>query len=1529
MRGGNLREMKSLQILNGILLLACALLATSASAIPFAYITNSGDNTVSVIDPSADMAIATVGVGQKPYGVAGSPDGKTVYVTNYPLVITNPGTVSVIDTAINTVIATVTVGCWPHGIAVSPDGTRVYVANQWDNTVSVIDTATHGVTRTVGVGEDPYGVAVSPDGTKVYVTRSGVDKVSVIDTAALTVLYDISVGDNPKGIAVSPDGTRLYVGNEGTEWNGNDTVSVIDTATHTVIATAYIGEGPRGVAVSPDGTRVYVANYFSDAVYVIDTATYSVIDAISVGDAPYGVSVTRDGTMVYVANSGSNNVYVIDTATHTVIYRMNTGTTPIAFGNCIGSLPPKITCIFPASGALHGGTSVFITGANFYGVTSVTFGGQPATLFTVDNATHITAIAPVHEAGPVDVVVTTPEGSVTRTQGYSYAPLAKIVTLSPSSGTFYGGTSVTITGTNFDGTSSVTFGGQPATSFVVDNASKITATTPVHVPGPVDVVVTTPGGSATRANGYTYVNSGLPVIKSISPTSGTIDGGTSVFITGSNLNWASSVTFGGQPATSFVVDSASQITAVIPAHAPGPVDVVVTTPAGSGTRTYAFTYIAPMGPSYAYISNSWDDYVSVIDVDSNAPVASVGVGDYPDGVAVNPDGTWVYVANSLSNTVSVIDTATNTVAATVPVGLNPSGVAISPDGTRAFVSNYDGNDVSIINTSTNAVIATVEVGGNPRGVAVTPDGKKVYVANQASSYVTVIDAVTHSVITTVYSGGAPYGVAISPDGTRVYVATMWANTVSVIDTGTDTVVATVPVGNYPYGVAVSPDGSRVFVANGNAVNSNPTPSVSVIDTATNAVIATIPVGSWPFGVAVTPDGTKVFVANAGSNSVSVIDIVTNSVIDSIGVGNFPSVYGNFIGNLPLPKIKFITPMYGTTLGGTTVVITGTGFSRASSVTFGGIPATSITVDSDTQITAVAPAHEASQVDVVVTTPYGSVTRKQSYTYREQPHPTPTIGSPPVGSTVEPTPTSAGGSLQADFTATITSGVAPLTVQFQDTSQGNPTGWNWDINGDGFKDYDGSTCEHTFTEPGTYTVSLSVTRDGELDSVIRADYIQALGEIPFPQIILMPIHPGWNFISFPQKLVEGHRTAGEVFSGVDTGGHAIYWYDASYQTWNQVNPLDSLDPFKGYWIYSVSSAQIPLTFYVNPPMEQTVVLHPGWNAIGFAFEYSAREGLYSVKDAWTQLIGYNSESQMYETSIVNGGSGAHSDIYPVIPGKGYWVFMNKGGTLSFSTYPLETGFPIVEESYPVYRTIIPNLTNEEIQQLGALFGVSGEVEDYIPSSGIFRITDFSRDPYAVLEFNRYSGAYRYQIPDKAMPYSTDIQPDLPSDEEARIIATEYLLERNLLPDDMHFSSVSIGSSSGDSTHVYNLTKHVGFTREIAGIPVYNTGITVTIGEGGEVVGVTNNVRQYDPVPARYMEIRTPVQAYERLRAGELIMRPLCCTSYFAVRNISLGYWIEDTVSTQEYMLPVYAFACYEPSGTEDITLFVWAVDPADV
>lgn len=78
--------------------------------------------------------------------------------------------------------------------------------------------------------------------------------------------------------------------------------------------------------------------------------------------------------------------------------------------------------------------------------------------------------------------------------------------------------------------------------------------------------------------------------------------------------------------------------------------------------------------SKEYVSNDGNNTVSVIDTSTNSVTATVPVGSYPYGVAVNPAGTKVYVVNSVSNTVSVIDTSTDSVTATVPVGGSPQAL---------------------------------------------------------------------------------------------------------------------------------------------------------------------------------------------------------------------------------------------------------------------------------------------------------------------------------------------------------------------------------------------------------------------------------------------------------------------------------------------------------------------------------------------------------------------------------------------------------------------------------------------------------------------------------------------------------------------------------------------------------------------------------------------------------------------------------------------------------------------------------------
>ena len=310
------------------------MLVSIAGAAPYAYVPNSGDGTVSVIDTSTNTVTATVHVGSYPTGVSVNPAGKTVYVTN-----TLSDTVSVIDTSTHNVTSTVAVGSSPVGVSVNPAGTMVYVANCDDDTVSVIDTSTNTVTSTVPVGNDPSGVSFNPAGTKVYVANYEDENVYVIDTSTNTVTSTVSVGSGPAGVSVNPSGTMVYVAN-----CDDDTVSVIDTSTNTVTSTVVVGSSPNGVSFNPAGTKVYVANYDDDTVSVIDTSTNTVTSTVPVGSGPFGISVNPAGTMVYVVNTDDGTVSVIDTSTNTVTATVPVGKGPFAFGQFIMPEP-----VFPVA----------------------------------------------------------------------------------------------------------------------------------------------------------------------------------------------------------------------------------------------------------------------------------------------------------------------------------------------------------------------------------------------------------------------------------------------------------------------------------------------------------------------------------------------------------------------------------------------------------------------------------------------------------------------------------------------------------------------------------------------------------------------------------------------------------------------------------------------------------------------------------------------------------------------------------------------------------------------------------------------------------------------------------------------------------------------------------------------------------------------------------------------------------------------------------------------------------------------------
>lgn len=170
---------------------------------------------------------------------------------------------------------------------------------------------------------------------------------------------------------------------------------------------------------------------------------------------------------------------------------------------------PAVTAVSPGHGPEAGGGTVTVTGTGLANATAVTFGGAPASNVVVVSRTTVTAIAPPHAHGTVDVTVTTPAGAsdTSTTDQYTYdEPAPSVTAVSPRDGVLAGGSPVTVTGINLASTTAVMFGSMPASTVVVLSDTTVTAIAPPQAQCTVDVTVISPTGTSgtSTADQYTY-----------------------------------------------------------------------------------------------------------------------------------------------------------------------------------------------------------------------------------------------------------------------------------------------------------------------------------------------------------------------------------------------------------------------------------------------------------------------------------------------------------------------------------------------------------------------------------------------------------------------------------------------------------------------------------------------------------------------------------------------------------------------------------------------------------------------------------------------------------------------------------------------------------------------------------------------------------------------------------------------------------------------------------------------------------------
>ena len=832
--------------------------------------------------------------------------------------------------------------------------------------------------------------------------------------------------NTPNGIVID-SADNLYVA----DVSNNSIRKITPAADVTTFAAGF--NAPQGVAVDSAG-NLYVADTTNHKICkvtpaqvvttIAGTGASAWVDGaggVAQFSSPRGIVVDSGGN-VYVGDTGNNRIRKLTTADGGATWTVATVAGQTASGWVDGpGAAAKFYTI--ASLAVDGNDNVIVGSKDSTGIYGVVRKVTPAGVVTTIGGSGSTGNKDgtgrsAQFFGPQGVAFDSQDVATQNLYVAAFwnqrickgvpAGRPMLLAVEPFVDSIAGGATVTLRGVNLHEASAVAFGANAAT-IILSNPQELVVTVPAHAAGNVDITVTTSGGSAINRNAFTYIDA--PTILSVSPSTGVLQGGYTVTITGVNLSDATSVTFGGAAAT-ILSNTGTLITVMAPAHAAGIVDVDVTTPAGTVTSAGAFTY----GAYYTFTTMAGKTGVRGSTDAAWGPDARF---EYPKVLAVDGNGN-VFVGDTYNHTIRKI-TSAGTVTTLAGVGgavgssngtgaaarFNaPQGIAVDSSGNIYVAEPGEAANAHTIRKITPAGVVTTLAGtygatgssdgigaaarfNNPQGLGIDNGGNILYVADRSNHTIRKIIIATAEVST--FAGTA--GVSGSTDGTGAAARF-----------------------NAPSGVAVDSSGNLYVTDSTNQTLRKITPAAEVT---TLAGLAGSPGSADGTGAAARfADPSDVAVDSAGDLYVTDFGNATIRKVTALGVvttlsgTDFTYAYADGIpfsgptgiavdsgGNLyvvdyyrstirkgalwPKPFIAGLRPVEGSTDGATLVTLAGGNLSGASTVTFAGTAA-AIASGTDTEVAVTTPAHAAGAVDVALTTANGTATNLGAFTYQTAP-----------------------------------------------------------------------------------------------------------------------------------------------------------------------------------------------------------------------------------------------------------------------------------------------------------------------------------------------------------------------------------------------------------------------------------------------------------------------------------------------------------------------------------------------------------------
>jgi DNA-binding beta-propeller fold protein YncE len=285
--------------------LAVALLlaagAGAARAEGLAFVLNSADASISLLDVSGQRELKRIPVLREPHHMALSPDRRSLLVGD-----TGANEVFFFDPATAALQRRLPISD-PYQLQFSPNGKYLLVTGLARNQIDIYDATTMALLHRLPIAKMPSHINFKPDSSVAYVSLQETNRLVAIDMATGAAIWDVAVGKTPAGV-LWHDG-KILVG-----IMGEDNVAVVDPTTGHVERRIITGRGAHNLFLSPDGRVLYVCNRVDGTISLLDPHSLMVQKTWHVSGGPDDLDFAPDGT-IWVTRRFAHSVALVDPST--------------------------------------------------------------------------------------------------------------------------------------------------------------------------------------------------------------------------------------------------------------------------------------------------------------------------------------------------------------------------------------------------------------------------------------------------------------------------------------------------------------------------------------------------------------------------------------------------------------------------------------------------------------------------------------------------------------------------------------------------------------------------------------------------------------------------------------------------------------------------------------------------------------------------------------------------------------------------------------------------------------------------------------------------------------------------------------------------------------------------------------------------------------------------------------------------------------------------------------------------------------